>query len=105
MLQSMGIDPKMLGLDMPKMPAGLDPKMMLGGLDPKMFGLDPKMFGVSSHAQHSVAASGAGGKSSQTSAAHFSNTIPTSATSTTMSVPSSLTGLMDPRLLGLDPKM
>ena len=105
MLASMGLDPKMLaGMD-PKMlgfdPKQLsDPKMLLGGMDPRMFGLDPKMFGMSSGTSSSTANS----KANSHASSSFS-TQPTSATSTQMSLPSSFSSGLDPRLLGLDPKM
>jgi len=103
MLASMGLDPKMLaGMD-PKL-LGFDPKMLsdpklLAGMDPRMFGLDPKMFGSSGAMPSSV------GTTKSYSSSNSFSTVPTSATSTQMSLPSSFASGLDPRLLGLDPKM
>merc|ERR1719288_277459 len=65
-----------------------------------MFGLDPKMFGMSSAASSTANSS----KANSHASSSFS-TQPTSATSTQMSLPSSFSSGLDPRLLGLDPKM
>ena len=91
LLQAARMDPNMLKS------MGIDPKMLLGGMDPRLFGLDPKMSGASATASPSS-------KYSLNNTSSFS-TIPTSATSTQMSLASSFSSGLDPRLLGLDPKM
>ena len=90
LLQSMGLDPKMMaGLD-PKSMAGLDPKMLMSmGIDPKMLeGMDPKMLaslGMPGMDPKSMAAASA------QAAAAFDPKLLASA------------GL-DPKMFGLDPK-
>merc|ERR1719510_2754790 len=90
------MDPKLLaGMD-PKLLAGMDPKLLTGGFDPKMFGLDPKM--LAGLDAKTLAAYGIDPKFVQ----EANKSSDKSSTPTAAKAPPSM--LLDPKMLGLDPK-